>query len=211
MTDPLSACSPAQVAQLKQYVELLLDINSRINLISRKDTEDVMDRHIRHCLSLAQHDFPDDSSIVDWGTGGGLPAIPLAIRFPNVKVFAVDSIGKKARAVQDMAAALELKNLSVFSGRAELWKGKVHYSVSRATAPLSKLWEWHKRVRVPIDVADGCWEPGLICLKGGDLTKEITELKRTVRQLEIREISLADSAPGFPDKSIVHVVKIQNK
>jgi 16S rRNA (guanine527-N7)-methyltransferase len=207
MIDPLASCTEEQVALLRKYVDLLLDINTRINLISRKDTEDVFDRHVRHSLALAIHDFPDDCTIADWGTGGGLPAIPLAIRFPNVKVFGVDSVGKKTRAVQDMAAELGLDNVKVFNGRAELWKGKVHYSVSRATARLSKLWEWHKRVRVPLEVADGCWEAGLICLKGGDLTDEIAELNRTVRGLDVRERSLADVAPGFPDKSIIHVVK----
>lgn len=208
IVNPVSRCSPEQVAQLQQYVNLLLDVNIRINLISRKETADVFDRHIRHSLILAARVFPDGCTIVDWGTGGGLPAIPLAIRFPHVNVVAVDSIGKKTKAVTEMATALGLTNLSVWNGRAEQWNGKAHYSVSRATARLDKLWGWHKRIRVPLDVRDGCWSPGLLCLKGGDLAEEIAALTVREKKVNVSERNLADIEPCFPDKSLVHVVKL---
>lgn len=116
---------------------------------------------------------------MDWGTGGGLPAIPLAIACPKVTVFAVDSVGKKVRAVRTFARRLGLDNLFGWDGRAEKWTGTAHYSVSRATAPLADLWSWHRRVVEPFDDASADdWPQGLICLKGGDLSEEIQDLHK---------------------------------
>ncbi|NNE34201.1 MAG: 16S rRNA (guanine(527)-N(7))-methyltransferase RsmG [Rhodothermales bacterium] len=209
MTDPASELSSDQAATLHHYVDLLLDINTRINLISRKDTGEVYDRHVRHSLAIATKDFPDGCTVVDWGTGGGLPAIPLAIRFPDITVVAVDSIGKKTRAVSEMAEKLALTNLVVWNGRAEEWRGKAHYSVSRATAKLAKLWRWHKRIRIPIEAPPECWAGGLICLKGGDLSAEIAALEQVDSRVQVEMRSLADVAPGFPDKQLLHVGAIR--
>ena len=116
---------------------------------------------------------------MDWGTGGGLPAIPLAIACPTVTVFAVDSVGKKVRAVRTFARRLGLENLFGWDGRAEKWTGTAHYSVSRATASLADLWSWHRRVVEPFDDASADnWPQGLICLKGGDLSGEIQDLRK---------------------------------
>ena len=201
----LPALSPEQSERLHHYVERLLEINTRVNLISRKDTADVYNRHVVHSLALASRPFITGSIIVDWGTGGGLPAIPLAVCFPSCSIVAVDSIGKKARAVEQMAAELGLSNLSVWNGRAEQWRGKAHYSVSRAAASLTTLWDWHKRVRIPAETVDDCWPPGLLCLKGGDLTDEIAQLERAARRVSVEVEPIADFGPGFPDKSIVLV------
>lgn len=177
--DPFAQLSDAQCEQLNQYEQLLRRFNQKINLISPDTEPHIRERHILHSLALTGRGVPPGSRIVDWGTGGGLPAIPLAISFPDIEVFAVDSVGKKVKAVRTMARRLGLDNLFAWDGRAERWTGSAHYSVSRATAPLADLWGWHCRVvdpEVPPSDRD-VWAPGLICLKGGDLSSEIADLR----------------------------------
>lgn len=172
------ALSDEQRQRLDEYAVLLRRFNQRINMVSREDEAHLRSRHIPHCLALAARSFPPGSSVVDWGTGGGLPAIPLAIVFPEITVYGVDSVGKKVQAVRAMARRLGLTNLLAWHGRAEQWTGTAHYSVSRATAPLDDLWRWHRRVAEPVDAPpNGAWSSGLICLKGGDLRAEIEALR----------------------------------
>ncbi|NBB72683.1 MAG: 16S rRNA (guanine(527)-N(7))-methyltransferase RsmG [Bacteroidetes bacterium] len=177
--DPFAALSNAQRKQLDAYAEHLRRFNPKINLISPDTEPHIRERHLLHSLALTWRGFPAGSRIVDWGTGGGLPAIPLAIAFPEIEVFAVDSVGKKVRAVRAMARRLGLDNLFAWNGRAENWTGSAHYSVSRATAPLAALWRWHCRIVAPnVPPSDeDVWPPGLICLKGGDLSDEIDDLR----------------------------------
>ena len=107
--NPLDACTTEQRDQLAEYERLLLDWNARVNLISRTtDSAVVFERHILHSLALAEHSFPDDCAVADFGTGGGLPGVPLAIRFPAVTFHLVDSTLKKLRAIEDMASQLRL-------------------------------------------------------------------------------------------------------
>lgn len=176
--EPLSRLSSRQRDQLDTFTDLLLGLNNKINLISRDTAAHFAERHILHTLALTWKTFPPGSSIVDWGTGGGLPAIPLAICFPETTVHAVDAVGKKIQAVRTMARRLGLQNLQPWHGRAEQWPGTAHYSVSRATAPLRDLWSWHTAVYAapPFSASDSSWAPGLICLKGGDLSEEIAAL-----------------------------------
>lgn len=185
MFDPFADLTPGQREQLAAFEEQLLHFNRRFNLISSETEDAFMERHVRHSLALAWKPFPSGSILVDWGTGGGLPAIPLAIRFPEVTVHAVDAVGKKVQAVKVIGRRLGLTNLHPWHGRAEAWTGEAHYSASRATAPLADLWQWHTRVAVPFDAPAEAWPPGLVCLKGGDLSDEIAALHRLDSALHV--------------------------
>lgn len=217
MTDiawnPFGELTDTQRNQLDAYAALLRRFNRKINLISPDTADDIHALHLRHCLALTYNAFPRGSTIVDWGTGGGLPAIPLAIACPDVTVYAVDSVGKKVRAVRTMARRLGIENLFAWEGRAEQWTGRAHYSVSRATAPLVDLWRWHTRV-VDADVPgsphdrDDMWTPGLICLKGGDLSGEIAGLHAEFSGVRVEQRALAPLLGDdtlYADKGIVSV------
>lgn len=162
-----------------------------------------------HCLALAARAFPAGSTVVDWGTGGGLPALPVAACFPAVTVHAVDAVGKKVEAVRVMARRLGLTNVHPWHGRAEAWPGTAQYSISRATAPLADLWAWHRRVfEAPATPApDGAWAPGLLCLKGGDLRDEIAGLEAAFPGLTVTLHPLEPllEAPWFAEKYLVEV------
>jgi len=194
--DPLRNVSAEDRNRLEAFQALLLPFNQKVNLISADSESAFEDEHVRHCLTLLHRRFPDGAQIVDWGTGGGLPAIPLAITNPDATVYAVDSVGKKVRMVRTMARRLGLENCFPWHGRAEDWEGEAHYSVSRATAPLAELWSWHRRVVVPwegerdLRDTDDIWTPGLLCLKGGDLTEETADLRDTDPAVSVKTVDL---------------------
>ncbi|MEZ5016554.1 MAG: 16S rRNA (guanine(527)-N(7))-methyltransferase RsmG [Flavipsychrobacter sp.] len=172
-----------QLKQFGQLKELYAEWNDKINVISRKDIDQLYERHVLHSLSIAAvcH-FDDGASVIDVGTGGGFPGIPLAIYFPNVEFLLVDSIGKKIKVVNEVAAAIGLKNVTAIHGRAEDVKNKqFDYAVSRAVAPLGKLWSWVGKLIKEGQKSEDL-PNGLICLKGGDLKQEFKEsgLKPTV-------------------------------
>ena len=177
--NPFKSLTTEQQEQLDRFQEQLLRFNQRVNLISPETEDAFRTRHLLHCLTLTARDFPAGCTVVDWGTGGGLPAIPLAICYPEATVVGVDSVGKKSRAVRTIARRLGLENCFTWNGRAEEWTGEAHYSVSRATAPLADLWAWHRRVAVSPDdtPSNDAWPPGLLALKGGDLSDEIAGLR----------------------------------
>lgn len=207
--DPLETLSTDQKEQLGAFRQQLLRFNQRVNLIS-PDTENAFrTRHLRHCLALTVRDFPAGSTVVDWGTGGGLPAIPLAICYPEVTVIGVDSVGKKSWAVRTIARRLGLDNCFTWNGRAEEWTGEAHYSVSRATAPLAELWTWHRRVAAALDATnDDEWPTGLLALKGGDLTDEVSALHAADSGAEVERHMLTDLLGRngfFGEKEIVAV------
>lgn len=194
--------------QLDHYATLLASYTRKLNLISPNTIPEIHERHLEHCLILSNRSFPAGCRVVDWGTGGGLPAIPLAILFPEVQFIGVDAVGKKLHAVRAMARDLKLTNLEAWHGRAEQWDGFTHYSVSRATAPLQKLWSWHARCVVPWNsVRNTDWAPGLICLKGGDLTEEITALTDGFPSLKVKKSPLEEMkrAIFFKEKYILHI------
>ncbi|MDX2048629.1 MAG: 16S rRNA (guanine(527)-N(7))-methyltransferase RsmG [Chitinophagaceae bacterium] len=178
-----SGFTPQQINQFKQSETLYKDWNSKINVISRKDIDALLEKHVLHSLAIAAvFDFPPGSEIIDIGTGGGFPGIPLAIYFPEVQFHLVDSVGKKIKVVNEVASALDLKNVSTHHGRAEEIKDrKFDFALSRAVAPLNDLWKWSKPLlRKRKILADegskpSTSKPGLICLKGGDLSTEIAE------------------------------------
>lgn len=164
-------------AQLQQFMELRVlyeEWNTKINVISRKDIDSLYEKHVLHSLSIAaRYPFDQGVEVVDIGTGGGFPGIPLAIFFPQVKFHLVDSIAKKIKVVDAIAQRLELQNVTTSHTRAEDLKGvRFDFAVSRAVAPLADLWRWSKPLlrneRKMEEVKNG-----LICLKGGDLTEEI--------------------------------------
>lgn len=185
----MTLLSDAQRTALDAYAAELARLNRAFNLVSPSTVRDIPRRHIGHSLALAARPFPVGATVVDWGSGGGLPAVPLAIAFPVTAFVAVDSVGKKTQAVELFARRLELPNLTAWKGRAEAYDGPApDLSVSRATAPLADLWAWHAAARAepPADAptlspdaplaSDDVWPPGLVCLKGGDLTDEIAAL-----------------------------------
>lgn len=206
---PLDGLSQEQLRKLKAYASLLKQTNEAINLVSRTTVDRIWEHHILHCLVLRRRSFPAGSRVVDWGTGGGLPAIPLAISFPQVQFVAIDSTTKKVMAVAEMAKALDLDNLEAQPVRAESWNGAAHYSVSRATAPLPDLWKWHRRVARPLDAGPEDWAPGLLCLKGGDLSEEMRCLSRAYPHVSITSEPVQEylPEPHFEEKYLLHVTK----
>lgn len=164
-----------QMQQFQALGELYKEWNEKINVISRKDIDALYEKHVLHSLSIAAiADFPARTQILDLGTGGGFPGIPLAIFFPEVKFHLVDSIGKKIKVVQGVAEAIGLQNVTTAHSRAEEIKDrKFDLVVSRAVAPLKDLWFWTKPLLKKAPAHEQ--EPGLICLKGGDLSAEISE------------------------------------
>ena len=188
--------SAAETRQLTALGELYKDWNAKINVISRKDIDSLYERHILHSLAIAaMFEFQPDMDVIDIGTGGGFPGIPLAILFPRTRFHLVDSIGKKIKVVEAVASAIGLKNVTTAHTRAEEIKNrKFDVAVSRAVAPLTDLWKWSR----PLLRKSGRGEPppvpanrpptGLICLKGGDLAAEISESGLRPRIIELDQL-----------------------
>jgi 16S rRNA (guanine527-N7)-methyltransferase len=210
--------------QLKQFAalkELYEDWNKKINVISRKDIDSLYEKHILHSLSIAAiFQFDEKTAIIDIGTGGGFPGIPLAIFYPHVKFLLVDSIGKKLKVVEAIATEIGLKNITIQHGRAEEIKNRqFDFVVSRAVAPLKELWKWSKpllkgsksQVQRPaspefstLNAQRSTFNSGLICLKGGDLAREIQESGTKPRIMEVFEIF---PEAWFKEKYILYVQK----
>lgn len=194
--------SDVQVAKLAALQEIYDFWNARINVISRKDTAGFYERHVLHALSIAKViGFEAGASVVDIGTGGGFPGIPLAIFFPSVKFHLVDSIGKKIKVVDAVKEAIQLDNVTSEQVRAEESRHPpFDYAISRAVAPLNKLVDWSRHLLKKNK--NSLIPPELICLKGGDLTQEISE--SNVRP-KLYEISHFFSESFFANKFILRV------
>jgi 16S rRNA (guanine527-N7)-methyltransferase len=199
-----------QLRQFEALNDLYKEWNEKINVISRKDIDSLYERHVLHSLSIAAtFEFKPGTEIIDLGTGGGFPGIPLAIFFPEVKFHLVDSIAKKLKVVEAVASAIELKNVTTQHSRIEDIKNrKFDFVVSRAVAPLKDLWKWGKPLLRSQKPEEGgqisTHQPGLICLKGGDLAKEIHESGTRPRMMEIKEMFAEDF---FQDKYILYVTR----
>ena len=172
--------------QKKQFAELEVlykDWNEKINVISRKDTDSLYEKHILHSLGIAKvMAFADNTKVLDIGTGGGFPGIPLAILFPNVQFTLVDSIGKKITVVKGVAESLGLKNVTAHHLRAEQLKEKFHFVVSRAVTqmPVFLTWLRGKFEKEQFNPKHN----GVLYLKGGDLAEELAGLKAEIFNLK---------------------------
>lgn len=191
--------------QLQQFAELdalYKDWNSKINVISRKDIDSLYEKHILHSLSIAAViNFEAGTQIIDIGTGGGFPGIPLAIYFPEVQFHLVDSIAKKLKVVDAVASAIGLQNVTTQHIRAEEIKNrKFDFAVSRAVAPLKDLWKWSKPLLKKGNTQE--LPNGLISLKGGDLTQEIHDSGLRPHMIAIEEIFKEEY---FKEKYLLHV------
>lgn len=191
-----------QLRQFELLEPLYKEWNEQINVISRKDIDSLYEKHVLHSLSIAAtFEFADGMDIIDLGTGGGFPGIPLAIFFPQVKFHLVDSIGKKLKVVEAVAEGIGLQNITTQHSRIEEIKNrKFDFVVSRAVAPLKDLWRWSKpllKIKTQTDFA-----PGLISLKGGDLTMEIQESGVKPRIMDVASIFPEES---FKEKYLLYV------
>ncbi|MCC5920885.1 MAG: 16S rRNA (guanine(527)-N(7))-methyltransferase RsmG [Cyclobacteriaceae bacterium] len=194
--------SSKQLDQFSQLEVAFLEWNSKINMVSRKDTDELFTRHILHSLAIAKvFEFPNQSKILDVGTGGGFPGIPLAILFPNCHFHLVDSIGKKIKVVNDLIDQLALTHVSAEQIRAEKLKNKYHYVVSRAVTRLHPFYSWVHNKFEKKQLSDR-FANGIFYLKGGDLEDEIEESGLFCIQHEIKDFF---DNPFFETKKVLFV------
>jgi 16S rRNA (guanine527-N7)-methyltransferase len=198
--------SPLQIDQLSQLGALYTDWNSKINVVSRKDIENIYPHHILHSMGLAKvFQFKEGSKVMDLGTGGGLPGIPLAILFPEVDFLLVDSIGKKVRVTQEIADAVGLQNVRTQQARAEELKEKFDFVVTRAVAVLPQLMTWTRRV---ISDKDQHGTPnGIWALKGIDRATEEAKALGKEAYTEIYPLSEFFEEEFFETKCVVYAQK----
>lgn len=191
-----------QYKQLEQLKEVYLYWNERINVISRKDTEQFYERHVLHSLTIAHYfQFKPGQNILDLGTGGGFPGIPLAILFPETKFHLVDSIGKKIKVVNEVAKAIGLENVVAEQSRVEDLPNRYDFVVTRAVALLSKIIPWvHAKLIVDQENPEN---GGIICLKGGDLSEELKDIKWMHKQFNLNDIFQTEF---FETKKIIHCI-----
>jgi 16S rRNA (guanine527-N7)-methyltransferase len=171
LTTYLPELLPSQIALLSNYAQLMSEWNRKVNLVSRKDMEFFEERHLLHCLSIYRcGEIKEGFNVLDVGTGGGLPGIPLAITHPHSHFTLVDSIGKKINATQDMVTQLQLNNVQVIHSRVEHIKGTYDIITGRAVTPLSDFYSLTSHLLSPTGK--------YIWLKGGDLHNEIFQFEK---------------------------------
>jgi 16S rRNA (guanine527-N7)-methyltransferase len=197
-----------QQEQFSNLYQLYKIANEKVNVISRKDIELLYERHVLHALSIAKFvELMPHTKILDLGTGGGFPGIPLAILFPDVNFTLCDSISKKIVVAESVAKALALTNTDFVIGRVENLKEKFEFIVSRAVAPMEQLYRWTQH---DIDETDRNTKiNGYLLLKGGDLREEIKALKQINKKLFVDEYALKDwfEEPFFETKKLVYIYK----
>jgi 16S rRNA (guanine527-N7)-methyltransferase len=193
--------TPTQRQQFEQLPELYNHWNNQINVISRKDIDQLYERHVLHSLGIAKIiSFLPGEKVLDVGTGGGFPGIPLAILFPETQFYLVDSIGKKIKVVQEVASALGLQNVKAAHLRAEQVDEKFDFVVSRAVTRLKEFYPWVKgkfnkqsKNKLP---------NGILYLKGGDLEQEIAESGLFVQQFNLKDYFREEF---FDTKQVIYV------
>lgn len=193
--------TPTQIEQFAALFDVYKEWNEKINVVSRKDFDTLYERHVLHSLAIAKFlPFQPGSKILDIGTGGGFPGVPLAIMFPECQFHLVDSIGKKIKVVQEVYAALGLKNVKATHGRAEDVKDKYDFVVSRAVAELALLVSWSqgKIAKKQMNAIPN----GLICLKGGDLTEEMKVVNQYKELYHLKDYFTEEF---FETKKLVYV------
>lgn len=190
-----------QCRQFTALYDLYLDWNAKINVISRKDIENLYEHHVLHSLAIAKViNFKPGTTVMDLGTGGGFPGIPLAILFPETKFHLVDSIGKKVRVATEVANAIGLKNVTFQHARAQEVKQMYDFVVSRAVMPLADLIDIIKKNISKKQI--NALPNGLICLKGGELQHETLPFKN---KTDIYSISDYFEEEFFETKKVVYV------
>lgn len=199
--------SEQQLAQFEQLVPLYAEWNSKINVISRQDVENLEERHILHSLAIAKMlTFQPDAAVLDLGTGGGFPGIPLAIAFPQVHFTLIDGTGKKIRVVQEISDALKLRNVTALHTRVEDLKknGAFDFVVTRAVTTIDKLTQWS--LRLLKKKHRHAYPNGIIALKGGSLLGELQLLPgRYEEYSESFAISNWFEEPFFEEKYVLYV------
>lgn len=194
--------SSLQYEQLEALGPLYTDWNSKINVISRKDIDNLYEHHILHSMAIAKViRFAQGTHLADVGTGGGLPGIPMAILFPDCSFTLIDSIGKKVRVAQDIALQIGLKNVICRHERAEDDKDRYEFILSRGVMPLPDLCSVAGRL-IDRKVQRNAYPNGVICLKGGDLTAKIARFRKVA---EVTEINKYFQEEFFNDKKTVYV------
>ena len=193
--------SEKQIDQFSMMEGLYQEWNQKINVISRKDMDFFYEKHVLHSLSVAKIiSFKPHTKILDVGTGGGFPGIPLAILFPDASFHLVDSIGKKILVVQEVISALELKNVSAEKQRVELLSDSYDFILSRAVSDFSQLYHWTKNKVSKNSFND--LKNGIILLKGGDLKEELHYFEKRIRMFDLKDIFEEEF---FETKKIVYM------
>ena len=195
-----SDLSETQISQFAQLRELYGEWNAQINVISRKDIDELYVRHVLHSLGIAKvQPFAPGTSVLDVGTGGGFPGIPLAILFPETRFYLVDSIGKKIKVVNEVVKALDLKNVKAEAIRAENVKGEFDFIVSRAVTKMDDFIKW-TRTKIAKKQKHEL-KNGILYLKGGDLTEELSNFPKAT------QYNLSDYFENdfFETKKVVHI------
>ena len=192
--------SEAQLKQFSMLEDLYIDWNAQINVISRKDIEALYVKHVLHSLGIAKvQPFLPGSKILDVGTGGGFPGIPLAIMFPETQFVLVDSIGKKIKVVEAVAEALGLQNVTAIHARAEKVQGEFDFIVSRAVTKMDDFVKWvRKKIRRKNNHQ---LKNGVLYLKGGDLSEELQNFPSA----KLYDLTDYFNDPFFETKKVVHV------
>ena len=195
--------STLQVAQFSKLLNLYTIWNNQINVISRKDLDNFYERHVLHSLGIAKvYSFQPGTTVLDVGTGGGFPGIPLAILFPETTFVLVDSIGKKIKVVNEVATALGLTNVQAHHLRAEQVKGTFDFVISRAVTAMPVFVEWVKNKIKKGKASDG-FSNGILYLKGGDLTEEFKGLSGKFKEYPLSNYFSEDF---FETKKVIHWV-----
>jgi len=193
--------SETQKSQFEQLMPLYTHWNEQINVISRKDLDQFYERHVLHALAIAKvMPFADNSSILDVGTGGGFPGIPLAILFPNCQFHLVDSIGKKIKVVSEVSATLQLENVRATHDRAENIKETFDFVVSRAVTAMPVFLTWLKD-KFKVEQKNE-FPNGILYLKGGDLAEEMKPVQQSVTCFDIADLFQEEF---FETKKVVYV------
>jgi len=195
--------STLQVGQFSKLLNLYTIWNNQINVISRKDLDNFYERHVLHSLGIAKvYSFQPGTTVLDVGTGGGFPGIPLAILFPETNFVLVDSIGKKIKVVNEVASALGLTNVQAHHLRAEQVKGTFDFVISRAVTAMPVFVEWVKNKIKKGKASDG-FSNGILYLKGGDLTEEFKGLLGKFKEYPLSNYFSEDF---FETKKVIHWV-----
>jgi len=193
--------SRVQIEQFSLLPELYTYWNSRINVISRKDINQLYERHVLHSLSIAKViQFKNNTEVIDIGTGGGFPGIPLAILFPEVKFHLVDSIGKKIKVVEEVSKGLNLENVSFEKARAEDLTGSFDFVVSRAVTSIPQFYKWVSHLISK--KSHNVLKNGILYIKGGDFMEELKSIKMKYSVYSIPEFF---DEPFFQTKDVVHI------